>query len=83
MTGREFGLEDPELQVPNRPQTQIPGDGEGLDFQQRRCLSRYHVERSETSRVNAFQKNKKRSFAPLRMTIAGCDLVFGILNFEQ
>jgi hypothetical protein len=44
---------------------------------------RYHVERSETSRVNALQKNKKKSFAPLGMTIAGCDLVFGILNFEQ
>jgi len=24
MTGREFGLEDPELQIPNRAQIRIP-----------------------------------------------------------
>jgi hypothetical protein len=38
---------------------------------------------AKTSRINAFEKNKKRSFAPLRMTISGWDLVFGILNVEQ
>jgi len=33
MTGREFGLEDPELLIPNKLKAEIPSFGEGLNFQ--------------------------------------------------
>ena len=73
MTRREFGLEDPELQIRNRPQ--VPSHKEGLDFQRRECLSRREVEQSETSRIRP-QENGNRSFIPRRMTIAGSGLFF-------
>jgi len=80
MTRREFGLEDPELQIRNRPR--VPSHKEGLDFQRRECLSRREVEQSETSRIRP-QENGNRSFAQLRITIADFRLSFWILNFEQ
>jgi hypothetical protein len=73
MTGREFGLEDLELHLPNRLKFSNNVDAFGGIM----------LSAAKTSRINAFEKNKKRSFAPLRMTISGWDLVFGILNFEQ
>jgi hypothetical protein len=77
MKGREFGLEDPELQLPNSPQIPNSKLGTRLISDNVDAFSRCRVERSEKSRTNAFQKSKKKSSAPLRMTIAGRDLDFG------
>ena len=84
MTGREFGLEDPELQVPNRPQISNSKQWRRLKFSNNvDAFGGIMLSAAKTSRINAFEKNKKRSLAALRMTISGWDLVFGILDVEQ
>jgi hypothetical protein len=84
MTGPEFGLEDPELQVPNRLRISNSKLWRRLKFSNNvDAFGGILLSAAKTSRINPFEKNKKRSFAPLRMTISGWDLVFGILNFEQ
>jgi hypothetical protein len=78
----ELRLEGPERHIPNR--SQIPNSKlwRRLKFSNNVDAFRA-VMLTERNISDPRLKNKKSSFAPLRMTIADWDLVSGILNFEQ
>ena len=60
MTGPEFGLEDPELQVPNRLRISNSKLWRRLKFSNNvDAFGGIMLSAAKTSRINAFEKNKE------------------------